>query len=99
MRICSAKTKGTDRSASGNASLRFPVLDCGVHIKGRSCKIKMRIWLLKMQAWHQFFLSHLQQDFLQTRETSRHQGMTNIRFDRTDGTILFALGALLKYRR
>src|SRR5579859_2509879 len=98
MRICPAKTKGTDSSASGNASLRFPVLDAGVHIKGRSCKIEMRIWLLKMQAWHQFFLLHREQDFLQTRETCRCQRMTNIRFDRTDGTILLASGSLLKHR-
>ena len=99
MSVCPTKAKGTHSCTSGNSLRYCPVLDLGVHIKWGSFESKMLVVLLKMQRRHQFFLLHGQQDFLQTSYASRSRGMTNITFDRADGTILSALRLLLKNSR
>src|SRR5256885_16605088 len=96
MDIGSTKTKGTHGSASWRSLDRLPVLYSGVHIEWGRCKVKMFVGLLKMEARHELFLLHGQQDFLQTCHTSCCQSVTDIRFHRTDGTKVFALCFLFK---
>src|SRR5436305_10193317 len=99
MGVRPTKTKGTYRRTEPSSGHCLPVLDFGVHIKGGYFKIKMLVRLLEMESRHQFFVLHGEQDFLQARHASRRRGMTDIAFDRTYGTILFARRFLLKNSR